>query len=91
MNLINSVEKIKGSFKEEKNIYLYIKAICEKVLKIKSDNAIKELSILINSEKNDIFNTDAVKFYYRKLRALYTDFKDYKKRLKEGVLEDKDE
>lgn len=91
LNLINSVEKIKGSFKEEKIIYLYIKVICEKVLKIKSDNTIKELSILINSEKNDIFNTGAVKFYYGEQRALYIDFKDYKKRLKEEILEDKDE
>lgn len=91
VNLINSIEKIEGGFKEEKIIYLYLKAICEKVLKIKSDDTIKELRILINLEKNVTLNSECIKFYYGEQRVYYTDFKDYKERLKEEILEDKDE
>jgi hypothetical protein len=91
LNLINSIEKLEGSFTEDKIIYVYLKAICEKILKIKYDDTIKELSMLINLEKNDISNSECIKFYYGEQRVFYTDFKDYKERLKEEILEDKDE
>lgn len=91
LNLINSIEKIENAFAEEKILYMYMKVICEKVLKIKSDDTIKELNILINFGENDISNSEGIKFYYGEQRSFYTDFKAYKERLKEEILEDKDE
>ena len=91
LNLIDSIEKIDGTFSEEKILYMYMKVICEKVFKIKSDDTIKELNILINFGENDMSNSEGIKFYYGEQHAFYTDFKAYKERLKEEILEDKDE
>jgi hypothetical protein len=91
LDLINSIEKIEGGFTEEKIIYMYLKVICEKVLKINSNDSTQYLISLINNRKNYKLNTDYIKFYYGEQSTLYTDFKDYKERLKEEILEDKDE
>lgn len=91
LNFINSIEKIEGVFAEEKILYMYMKVICEKVLNIKYDDTIKELNILINFGENDFSNSNGIKFYYGEQRGFYTDFKAYKERLKEEILEDKDE
>ena len=88
---LKAIKSKKNIFKEEKIIYLYLKAICEKVLKIKSDGTIKELRILINLEKNVTSNSECIKFYYGEQCVFYTDFKDCKERLREEILEDKDE
>ena len=51
LNLVDSIQNNDDYFLEEKIIYMYLKAICEKVLKINCQNTIKELVNLINYEK----------------------------------------
>ena len=91
LNLMSSISKKENCFSEEIIIYLYLKIVCEKILKIQYDDTIKELNKLVNVKTNDIVTSDGIKFYYGKTNTLYNDIKDYKQKIKEEVIEDKDE
>lgn len=91
LNLINSIEKQEGGFLEDKILYLYLKAVCEKVLKIKADNTIQDLIALVNNVENFKSDSSYIKFYHGEKVPFYTDFKDCKKKLKEEIIEDKAE
>ena len=91
LGLINSIIKKEDSFIEEKIVYLYLKVVCEKLLKFDYNNTMQEIKRLIKLERTVNEYTDIFKFYYGDKKALYSDFKDYKQRLYEEILEDKDD
>ena len=75
----------------EKVIYLFLKAVCEKVIKIDNKNTINELKELVKIDQEGIVSYDTVKFYYNEPHATYNDINDYKSGIKAEILEDKDE
>ena len=91
INLINSIIKKDNCFMEENILYLYLKLVCEKVLNIECENTIHELKQLLSVNKNITLTQENVKFYYGDSLALYSDIKNYKERIKEEIIEDKDE
>lgn len=70
---------------------MYLKVVCEKKLKIDCFDSIKKLKKVIEDASNDIANTGQIKFYYGDNLSVYTDVKDYKKKINEEFLEEKDE
>lgn len=62
-----------------------------KKFKIDCFDTIKKLKKVIEKASNDITNTGQIKFYYGDNLSVYTDVKDYKKKIKEEFLEEKDE
>ena len=91
INLIDSVSKSKCMYTAEKVIYLFLKAVCEKVIKIDNKNTINELKELVKIDQEGIVSYDTVKFYYNEPHATYNDINDYKSGIKAEILEDKDE
>jgi hypothetical protein len=91
LNFIDSIIKKEGLFTDIKIIYMYLKAVCERKLKIDYFDTIKQLKAMVKNTSNDLENTENIKFYYGDNASFYTDVKDYKQKIKEEILEDKDE
>lgn len=91
LKFIESIIKKDNLFTDIKIIYMYLKVVCEKKLKIDFFDTIKKLKKVIENASNDITNTGQIKFYYGDNLSVYTDVKDYKKKIKEEFLEEKDE
>ena len=53
-------------------------------------DAIKQLKAMVNNTSNDLENKK-IKFYYGENYTLYTTVNDYKQKIKEEILEEKDE
>ena len=52
---------------------------------------LKQLKTMVKNTSNDLENTKNIKYYYGNNVLFYIDIKDYKKKIKEEILEDKDE
>ena len=91
LDFIDTIRKKEALFTDIKITYMYLKLVCEKKLKKDYLNTIKQLKEMVNNVSNDLENTDNIKFYYGENCAFYTTVKAYKERLKEEILEDKDE
>ena len=91
ITLVNSIIKNDDCFIEEKMSYMYLKIVCEKLLKLNYGKSIDEFTSLINNKKVEVLTSNDVKFYCGDKIPLYSDMKDYKQGIKKEVLEDKDE
>ena len=60
-------------------------------MKIDYFDALKQLKEMVNNTSNDLENTEKIKFYYGENYTFYTTVNDYKQKIKEEILEDKDE
>ena len=72
--------------------YTVSDAIQELVDYIKQqDDTIKQLKRVVKNTSNDLETTENIKFYYGDNALFYTDVRDYKQKIKEEILDDKDE
>ena len=51
----------------------------------------KQLKTMDKNTSKDLENTKNIKYYYGNNVLFYTDIKDYKEKIKEEILEDKDQ
>ena len=91
VNLIDSIIKKKDAFTQIQIVYLYLKLVCEKMLKISCAETICKFNSLLNNTNFNSLNSENIKFYYGEKQPVYSDIKDYKNKLKEDILQDKDE
>lgn len=91
LNLIDSITTKESLFTDIKIVYMYLKVVCERKLKIDCMDTLKQFKMLVKKTSNGLENTKNIKFYYGDNVSLYTDIKDYKQKIKEEILEEKDE
>lgn len=91
LNLIDSTKSKKEIFSSIQIIYMYLKAVCERIMNINYVETVNLLKSIVGKGEIGLDDSDSFKFYYGEKVGLYSDAKDTKKRIQEEILEDKDE